>query len=317
MTRRLTPLLALALLAWTPLQEAGSSTAQEKWQQSHFFKDAMLVGVLEPEDLRQEPFAEWFDSGYGDYEVGPAALAQLSEAAADDSLSVEIFLGTWCQDSQREVPRVLRVLDEARFPGSRVTLYGLSDHPGVFKTTPGGHEQELLVHRTATIVVLRNGVELGRLVEKPSATLEEDLLAILNESPAPVPYGAESAIHALYRANDAALVRAPTSAFLDQLEALGDTDSLWHYAQYDLLFNGHAADAADVLHLFLTLHPESALGYRLLAQAESELGNTGAALFAVRRALAIDPDNGAAKRLEQRILTSANRRPPGTGLPSP
>lgn len=312
MSKALTPFLAIALLAGAPAaaptQEADPGAAQDKLQESHFFKDPMLVGVLENEDLRQEPFDEWFDSGYGDYEVGPATLAKLTEAAADDELSVEIFFGTWCQDSQREVPRVLRVLDEAQFPGSRVTLYGLSDHPGVFKTTPDGHEQELLVHRTATIVVLRDGVELGRLVEKPSATLEEDLLAILNGSPAPVPYGAESAIHALYRADDRALVRAPTSAFLDQLESLGDTDTLWHYAQYDLLFNGHPADAADVLHLFLTLHPESDRGYRLLAQAESDLGNSGAALYAVRRALALAPGSKAAQRLEARILAAA-----GTG----
>jgi len=306
MTRALTPFLAIALLAWTPAQEADSSAAQEKLQQSHFFKSPMLVGVVETEDLRQEPFAEWFDSGYEDYEIQPDALADLSDAAGDDGLSIEIFFGTWCHDSQREVPRVLRILDEAQFPESRVTLYALSDNPGVFKMTPGGHEHDLLIHRTATVVVLRNGVEVGRLVEKPSATLEEDLSAILAESPAAVPYRAESAIHALYRADETALVRAPTDEFLDQLEALGDTDTLWHYAQYDLLFNGNPDDAADVLYLFLTMHPESALGYRLLAQAESDLGDSGAALYAVRRALALAPDSKPAQRLEKRILAAAS-----------
>ncbi len=308
MTRILMPLVAIASLAWAPAQEANSSAAQDKLQQSHFFKNPMLVGIVDSEDLQQDPFSEWFDSGYAQYEVQPEALAHLNEAMDDAGLSIEIFFGTWCHDSKREVPRVLRVLDDAQVPASRVTLYALSDNPGVFKMTPDGHEHELLVHRTATVVVLRDGVELGRLVEKPSATLEEDLVAILAKSPAPVPYGAESAIHALYRADDKAPVQAPTRAFLDELESLGDTDTLWHYAQYDLLFNGRPADAADVLHLFLTLHPDSALGYRLLAQAESDLGNTGAALFAIRRSLSLAPNNKPAQRLETRILAAT-----GTG----
>jgi len=306
MTRHLIPFLAIALLAWAPAQGADSSAAQEKQQQSHFFMNPMLVGVVETEDLRRDPFAEWFDSGYEEYFVQPGTLAHLIKALDDPALSIEIFFGTWCSDSQHELPRMMRVLDEARFSESRVTLYALSDNPGIFKMAPNGREQELLVHRTATFVVLRNGVELGRLVERPSASLEEDLLGILTDSPAPLPYGAESAIHALYRADDRALVQAPTSEFLDQLESLGDTDSLWHYAQYDLLFNGHPADAADVLRLFLTLHPESALGYRLLAEAEAELGNIGAALFAVRRALTLAPDSEPAQQLEKKILAVAS-----------
>jgi len=310
MLRRLIPLVAIALLAWAPAQETASSAVREKLQQSHFFGDPMLVGIVNSEDLRQDPFSEWFASGYEEYEVRFDALAHLSDAAADDALSIEIFFGTWCHDSQRELPRMMRVLDEAQFPESRVTLYALSDNPGVFKMTPDGHEHELLIHRTATVVVLRDGVEVGRLVERPSASLEEDLIAILDESPAPLPYRAESAIHALYRADDTGLVRAPTREFLDELESLGDTDTLWHYAQYDLLFNGHPADAADVLHLFLTLHPESPLGYRLLAQAEFDLGNSGAALYAVRRALALAPNSKPAQRLEKRILAAASK---GTG----
>ena len=61
-----------------------------------------------------------------------------------------------------------------------------------------------------------------------------------------------------------------------------------------------------MLRLFLTLHPESALGYRLLAQAEAELGNTGAALFAVRRALTLAPDSEPAQQLEKTILAAAS-----------
>jgi len=306
MTRHLIPFLATALLAWVPAQGADSGAEQETPQQSYFFKNPMLVGVVETEDLRRDPFAEWFDSGYEEYVIQTSTLAQLYEVLDDPALSIEIFFGTWCSDSQRELPRMMRVLDEARFAASRLTLYALSDNPGVFKMTPDGHEQELLVHRTATFVVLRNGVELGRLVERPFASLEEDLLGILTDSPAPLPYGAESAIHALYRANDRVLVQAPTSEFLDQLESLGDTDTLWHYAQYDLLFNGHPADAADVLRLFLTLHPESSPGYRLLAETEAELGNASAALFAVRRALALAPDSEPAQQLEKTILAATS-----------
>jgi len=282
-------------------------------QQSHFFDNPMLVGTVRVADLRREPFSRWFDDGYQGYEARPAALAQIAAAVqADSTLAIEVFFGTWCGDSRRELPRLMRILDDAGLPASRVALYALSDNPGVFKMTPGGREHELFVHRTPTIALLRDGVELGRIVEKPATTVEEDLAAILAGSPAPVPYGAESALHLRYRTGDLAPIKAPSHEFLQAMEDLGDSESLWHYAQYDLLLNGRPADAADLLRLFLTLHPESALGYRLLAQAESELGNSGAALFAVRRALALDPENRAARRLEQRILDAAGTDTGGT-----
>jgi ketosteroid isomerase-like protein len=275
---------------------------QDKIQRSHFFEVPMLVGVVDESDLRQAPFAEWFEAGYEGYAPDVATMASLADSLAAPDITIEAFFGTWCDDSTRELPRLLRTLNDTGFAADRLSIVALSDNPGKFKTSPDRQELDSAVHRTPTFIVRRNGAELGRIVERPAASLEADLVAILGAEQPHRPYGAESALHARYLAGDIALIAAPTQAFLDDLEALGDTDSLWHYAYYDLLFNGRPDDAANVLRVFLTLHPDSARGYQLLGQAESDLGNTAAALFALRRALAIEPGNRAAQRLEREIL---------------
>jgi len=292
----------LALLA--TVAAAPQSPNPARVQQSHFFESPMLVGVVEEIDLRQEPFAEWFDAGYAEYSPAPEAINELRSALAAEGLTIEVFFGTWCDDSTRELPRLVRTLDAAAFGRDQLKMVALSDNPGIFKTSPDSRERDLGIHRTPIIVVLRGDQEVGRIVERPADSLEADLVAILDAAQPPLPYGAESALHARYLSENTDLIRVPTTEFLDELETLGDTDSLWHYAYYDLLFNNRPADAADVLRIFLTLHDDDARGYRLLAQAESDLGNSGAALFAVRRALAINPDSRAARELEKTILES-------------
>ncbi|NKB90426.1 MAG: DUF4440 domain-containing protein [Acidobacteria bacterium] len=279
-------------------------TTAAKLQESHWSPDAMLVGEIEESDLREAPFDEWYVERYDAYSPDAAAVEGLG--ALDDETQIEVFFGTWCGDSKREVPRLMRSLDEAGFPRDRVRIVALSDHPGVFKMSPAGSEHAFLIHRTPTIVVHRDGDELGRIVERPAGQVEQDLAAIVAGDRPARPYGAESALHTMFYEGDTDAVQTPTSAFLEHLRELGDTESLWHYAYYDLLLNGRPADAADVLRVFLTLHPDSVRGHRFLASAHRELGEVGEALYAVRRALALDPEDRGSLRLERELLGEEN-----------
>jgi len=92
---------------------------------------------------------------------------------------VEVFLGTWCDDSQREVPKFLKMLDvlksdyEIELPASYVAVNRAKNEP-----------RQLLdgkaIEKVATFIVFRNGTEIGRVVETPNGLLEDDLLQILN-----------------------------------------------------------------------------------------------------------------------------------------
>ncbi len=262
----------------------------------------ILVGVLTRADLRKPPFAEWFDRQYSQYE--PAADAVDGLRARLASISIEVYFGTWCGDSRRQVPRLMRLLDLAGFGEERFRLVGLSDRPMEFKKSPGNPEAGRRVHRTPTIVVLRDGAEIGRIVETPSMSLEADLLAIL-EGRGPEPkYGAEAFVHRLLSDLPPAEAEKTLQSTLQEISKRGDPGSLWHYAEYDLLRNGRAREAKAVLDLHLELDPQSVIGYILLGEALSALELKKEAEEAIQRALAIEPGNRRAL-----LAAEALRRP--------
>jgi len=90
---------------------------------------------------------------------------------------IEVFLGTWCSDSQREVPRFLKIVDELK------TKFG-KELPVSFVAVDRSKQQpvDLLsgksIEKVATFIVYRGDHELGRIVEKPHGLLEDDLLAL-------------------------------------------------------------------------------------------------------------------------------------------
>ena len=262
--------------------------------------EPMWVGTVERSHLMQPPFDEWYESGYEGYAPSPDAVAALSTSL--DSVDVEVYLGTWCSDSTRDVPRLNRVLDDAGFSIDRLEMIALSDRPGEFKFSPGGREQARLIHRTPTIVLSRDGQEIGRIVQNAIESVEEDMLAIANGEPYVPRFGAEARLHEIVTSGGmSALEERTTSGLADELGALGDPDSLWHYAKFDLLVNDKPQEAAAVLDAFLQMYPESARGHLLLAQAHRDLGELNQALIDVRRSLEYDASNEEAKSLEQEL----------------
>ena len=91
------------------------------------------------------------------------------------------------------------------------------------------------------------------------------------------------------------------SELADELGSVDDSDSLWHYAKFDLLVNDKPDEAAAVLDVFLQLYPDSARRHLLLAQAHRDLGDLDQALTDVRRSLEYDAGNEEAKSLEEEL----------------
>ena len=117
-----------------------------------------------------DAFAHAFDTTQADQ-----GMAQLVSAVAQD-VDIIVFFGSWCGDSKREVPRFLRLADAAGIPPDRVRWYGLDRT----KTSPDGLAAQFRIERVPTFIFLKNGAEVGRIVEHPSGTLAGDMIAILN-----------------------------------------------------------------------------------------------------------------------------------------
>ncbi len=90
-------------------------------------------------------------------------------------VSTIVFLGTWCSDSQREVPRFLRAADEAGIPQESIKLYALDRT----KKSDDGLTEQYRIERVPTFIFLKHGEEIGRIVETPQVNVEADMVMIL------------------------------------------------------------------------------------------------------------------------------------------
>lgn len=90
-------------------------------------------------------------------------------------VNVLVFFGTWCSDSRREVPHFLKVADQSGIDSSRIRLYGLDRS----KKSSDGLSDKYHIDRVPTFIFLKNDDEVGRITEKPTGTLEADMLSIL------------------------------------------------------------------------------------------------------------------------------------------
>jgi len=137
----------------------------------------MLVGKCTRSALNEIPFSEWYQKNYNDYKVDSATCVFIRPLLKDKSIT--IFLGTWCGDSKREVPRILKMLDCCGFPEKQLQLIMVSNLENAYKQSPQHEEKGRNIVRVPTIIIEEKGKEVGRIVEFPKVSLEKDMLTIL------------------------------------------------------------------------------------------------------------------------------------------
>ncbi|MDN3724549.1 thioredoxin family protein [Aequorivita sp. SDUM287046] len=158
-----------------PSKEMISENTKEKMNDTVPYENSvMLLGKANRKGLEMDAFKDWFNPGYSDYKMDSETLEQLKPLLKD--VAITIFMGTWCEDSQRETPHFYKILDEANFDESKLTLITVSEE----KTTPQGFEDEKNITNVPTFIFYKNEKELGRIVEYPIVSLEKDMLAILS-----------------------------------------------------------------------------------------------------------------------------------------
>lgn len=174
---KLITILAIAGLIFI-LQQTATAQQQNYYQK---VKDGsgneMLLGKCNPDALKQQPFAAWYFSSWQNYTLDSATCNFIRPLLANKKL--KLFMGTWCGDSRREVPRILKMLECCNFPMQDLELIMVSNSDTLYKQSPLHEERGLNIVRVPTLIIFTDGVESGRIVEFPMVSLEKDLLAIL------------------------------------------------------------------------------------------------------------------------------------------
>ncbi len=134
-----------------------------------------LKGIISRDVVQNDTSFKWYAQNLKGYTPNNLALEGLKKNK--DSIQLLTFMGTWCEDSHFIIPKFYALLDAAGFPQDRVTLIGVDRQ----KKTLSHLCEALNVKNVPTIIVLKNGKEVGRVVEFGKYGLfDKELGEILN-----------------------------------------------------------------------------------------------------------------------------------------
>jgi thiol-disulfide isomerase/thioredoxin len=153
-------------------------SAQIVFAQTEVSKDAngnkVLKGFITKQELATDSSFTWFAENQKGYTPDQNALQLLR--VNKDSINIVAFGGTWCGDTKYILPKFFVLADAAGFSQDRITLLGV-DHS---KKTIQHMSEAFGITNVPTIIVMKNGKELGRVVEYGHTGLfDKDLAEIL------------------------------------------------------------------------------------------------------------------------------------------
>jgi len=108
-----------------------------------------------------------FSNNYQSYKVSEKDLALIKQWP--NGIHFDIYFGSWCHDSEREVPKLLKLLQENKALSYRLIALNYR------KTEPKGRAKAANVVFTPTVIVKKAGKELGRIIERPNVSLVADI----------------------------------------------------------------------------------------------------------------------------------------------
>ena len=149
-------------------------------QEINFYKNAKadthLCGEFPLSYLEHDSlYSIWYHKNYSELKLPKKRLRIKSKLK---NTSVDIYLGTWCGDSQKWVPRFVKLWDELGLKKSRLRFIALYDDEARYKTAPNGEEKGQQIHRVPLFVFKSNDIEYARIVEFPKNDLVTDVAQI-------------------------------------------------------------------------------------------------------------------------------------------
>ena len=162
--------LVLLFLSLMPFaQNINSKITDEK------VKSEILIGLCNKQGLLQAPFSDWYTPEFNRYSPDAKILGELKKYAG--KWRVNIVFGTWCSDSQREVPRFFKIAESVGLSSDDIKIIAVDSQ----KTGGDADISGLKIEKVPTFIFFVNEKEIGRIIETPKVNLETDLLNLLKQ----------------------------------------------------------------------------------------------------------------------------------------
>ncbi len=99
-------------------------------------------------------------------------------ARAKGKYQLVVFGGTWCEDTQFILPKFFKLQEKSGFPDEAITLFGVNRE----KTSLGNIAKAFNVTLVPTFIVMKDGKEIGRVVEYgKTGKWDREIAALLNQ----------------------------------------------------------------------------------------------------------------------------------------
>ncbi|MBC7889911.1 MAG: thioredoxin family protein [Ferruginibacter sp.] len=136
----------------------------------------ILRGTINKYLLQNDTTFKWYASNQQLYQPDTATVTAFAKVKGA-KLQLIIFGGTWCEDTQFILPRFFKLQELSGVPDEHITLFGVNR-----KKVALSHIAEALgIINVPTIIVLKGGKELGRVVEYgKTGKWDKELAAIIN-----------------------------------------------------------------------------------------------------------------------------------------
>ncbi|MAZ93624.1 MAG: thioredoxin family protein [Bacteroidales bacterium] len=136
-------------------------------------KEKMLMGYCDKKGLEKGVYGAYFESQYDIYKPTSAYVSKISDKI--DEYEITIVMGTWCIDSKREVPHFYKVINEAGYNDKRVKVIAVNKKKEAILVDI----DDLNIERVPTMIVYKDNKEVGRIIESPKKSHEQDLWKII------------------------------------------------------------------------------------------------------------------------------------------
>jgi len=132
-----------------------------------------LLGPLSKEEIL-ENFPDWQVEA-ASYVPNLEVIEKLQSIPSE--IKIEIFLGTWCPDTKRNVSAYFKIMDMIDNPLFMTSYIGIPRDNDSRKPFIEGKN----IIKVPTFIIIIDDQEKGRIIENPVKSVEEDLLDIINK----------------------------------------------------------------------------------------------------------------------------------------
>jgi thiol-disulfide isomerase/thioredoxin len=136
----------------------------------------VVRGLINKYQIQNDTAFKWFGPNQAGYKADTATLNAFERAKGKYQLVV--FGGTWCEDTQFILPKFFKLQEQSGFPDEGITLFGVNRA----KTSLGNIAKAFNVTNVPTFIVMKDGKEVGRVVEYgKTGKWDKEIAALLNQ----------------------------------------------------------------------------------------------------------------------------------------